>query len=288
MFMAITNLTTKNERFIDKTFKKQISNILYSQTKNDGENVRPKYKDGTPAYTLFQTQVFEKYNNIETDFPILSLRPVAWKSAIKEILWIYQDQTNSLDILENKYDIHWWNDWEVDNTRTIGQRYGATVKQYDLINKLLNGLKNEPYSRRHIINLYQYQDFEKTNGLYPCAMETHWSVRDGCLDMTLIQRSSDFLVANNINKIQYIALQMMVARHCGFKVGNFCHFVQNVHIYDRHIQQAMDLLQRKGQLKSVELKLNPKKTDFYSFTIDDFELIGYEPVKPNMKFELAI
>ncbi len=220
----------------------------------------------------------------------MTLRHIAWKSSIKEILWIYQDQTNSLDVLEDKYDIHWWNDWEVEQSRTIGQRYGATVKRYDLMNKLLNGLKTQPYGRRHIINLYQYQDFQETGGLFPCAMETHWSVRDGILDMTLIQRSSDVPVANAINKLQYVALMMMVARHCGFKLGKFCHLVQNAHIYDRHVEQVKEMLEQKGQEDCTDLRLvlDTDKTDFYTFTLEDFKLENYEPNKPNFKFELAI
>lgn len=274
----------------DKNFKELCTRILEEGYNTKGEKVRPKYADGTPSQTYFVNQVWEEYDLQKGEFPILTLRHIAWKSSIKEILWIYQDQTNSLDVLEDKYDIHWWNDWEVEQSRTIGQRYGATVKRYDLMNKLLNGLKTQPYGRRHIINLYQYQDFQETDGLFPCAMETHWSVRDGILDMTLIQRSSDVPVANAINKLQYVALMMMVARHCGFKLGKFCHLVQNAHIYDRHVEQVKEMLERKGQEDCTDLRLvlDTDKTDFYTFTLEDFKLENYEPNKPNFKFELAI
>ena len=274
----------------DKNFKELCTRILEEGYNTKGEKVRPKYADGTPSHTYFVNQVWEEYDLQKGEFPILTLRHIAWKSSIKEILWIYQDQTNSLDVLEDKYDIHWWNDWEVEQSRTIGQRYGATVKRYDLMNKLLNGLKTQPYGRRHIINLYQYQDFQETDGLFPCAMETHWSVRDGILDMTLIQRSSDVPVANAINKLQYVALMMMVARHCGFKLGKFCHLVQNAHIYDRHVEQVKEMLERKGQEDCTDLRLvmDTDKTDFYTFTLEDFKLENYEPNKPNFKFELAI
>lgn len=273
----------------DKNFKELCTRILEEGYNTKGEKVRPKYADGTPSHTYFVNQVWEEYDLQKGEFPILTLRHIAWKSSIKEILWIYQDQTNSLDVLEDKYDIHWWNDWEVEQSRTIGQRYGATVKRYDLMNKLLNGLKTQPYGRRHIINLYQYQDFQETDGLFPCAMETHWSVRDGILDMTLIQRSSDVPVANAINKLQYVALMMMVARHCGFKLGKFCHLVQNAHIYDRHVEQVKEMLERKGQEDCTDLRLvlDTDKTDFYTFTLEDFKLENYEPNKPNFKFELA-
>ena len=274
----------------DKNFKELCTRILEEGYNTKGEKVRPKYADGTPSHTYFVNQVWEEYDLQKGEFPILTLRHIAWKSSIKEILWIYQDQTNSLDVLEDKYDIHWWNDWEVEQSRTIGQRYGATVKRYDLMNKLLNGLKTQPYGRRHIINLYQYQDFQETGGLFPCAMETHWSVRDGILDMTLIQRSSDVPVANAINKLQYVALMMMVARHCGFKLGKFCHLVQNAHIYDRHVEQVKEMLEQKGQEDCTDLRLvlDTDKTDFYTFTLEDFKLENYEPNKPNFKFELAI
>lgn len=274
----------------DKNFKELCTRILEEGYNTKGEKVRPKYADGTPSHTYFVNQVWEEYDLKKGEFPILTLRHVAWKSSIKEVLWIYQDQTNSLDVLEDKYDIHWWNDWEVANSRTIGQRYGATVKKYDLMNKLLDGLKTQPYGRRHIINLYQYQDFQETEGLFPCAMETHWSVRDGILDMTLIQRSSDVPVANAINKLQYVALMMMVAKHCDLKLGKFCHFVQNAHIYDRHVEQVKEMLQRKGQqdCDKLRLVLDTDKTNFYDFTLEDFRLEHYEPNKPNFKFELAI
>lgn len=273
----------------DKNFKKLCMDILNSGNNTLGEKVRPKYADGTPSHTYFVNQVFEKYDLSKGELPILTLRQTAWKSGIKEILWIYQDQSNDLDLLKNKYSITWWDEWDIGN-RTIGQRYGATVKKYDLINKLLDGLKNQPYGRRHIINLYQETDLESTKGLHPCAMETQWSVRDGYLDMTLIQRSSDVPVANAINKIQYVALLMMVARHVGLEAGVFCHYVNNAHIYDRHIEQVKELLNREPQEdgNKVKLVLNPEKTNFYDFTIDDFKMENYNPIKPNLKFELAI
>ena len=271
----------------DKLFKETIRDILENGTTDENQKVRPVYKDGTPAHTIFLTQVVEKYDISKGEFPITTLRHIAWKSGIKEILWIYQDASNDLDLLRDKYGITWWDEWDVGD-RTIGQRYGATVRKYDLMNKLLNGLKNEPYGRRHIINLYQYSDFEETKGLHPCAFETLWSVRGEFLDMTLNQRSSDFCVAGHINKMQYVALMMMVARHCGLKPGVFMHVVQNCHIYDRHLEQAKILLERTPNYKNPRLVLKEGKTDFYSFTIDDFEMIDYEPVKPNLKFDLGI
>ena len=273
----------------DKNLQDLCQEIMNSNNSTEGEKVRPKYADGTPSHTLFVNQVFEKYDLSKGQLPIVTLRQTAWKSGIKEILWIYQDQSNDLDLLRDKHGITWWDEWDIGD-RTIGQRYGATVKRYDLINKLLDGLKNQPYGRRHIINLYQEADLAETPGLHPCAMETHWTARDGYLDMTLIQRSSDLLVANAINKIQYVALQMMVARHVGLEPGVFCHYVNNAHIYDRHFKQAKEIIKRQPQKNDdlVKLVLNPEKTNFYDFTIDDFTMENYNPVKPNLKFEMAI
>ena len=190
--------------------------------------------------------------------------------------------------MKDKYGITWWDDWEVGNTRTIGQRYGATVKKYDLMNNLLKGLSKEPYTRRHIVNLYQYSDFKETEGLHPCAYENSWTVRGKYLDMTLKQRSNDYLVAGHINKMQYVALMMMVARHVGLKPGIFMHVVDNLHIYDRHLDQAREMLLRPSSNKRPSLILDTDKSNFYDFTIDDFKLIDYYPAKPQLKFELAI
>ena len=272
----------------DKYTLNNILKILSDGTSTNGHKVRPVYEDGKPAHTIFINQIVEKYDINKGVFPITTLRPIYIKKAIGEILWIYQEQSNNLDLLANKYGITWWDSWEVDNTRTIGQRYGATVKKYDLMNKLLDGLKNEPYTRRHIMNLYQYSDFEETKGLNPCAFMTVWTVRGHYLDMTLTQRSNDYLVAGHINKMQYVALMMMVARHVGLKPGMFMHVVDNLHIYDRHIEQAMEMLSRKPSNKSPKLILKEGKNNFYDFTVDDFELIDYEPVKPQLKFELGI
>lgn len=272
----------------DKIFKDNLQEIISTGISTEGHKIRPVYKDGAPAHTIYINQVVEKYDINKGEFPITTLRPIAWKSSIKEMFWIYQKASNDLSVLEEEFGINWWRDWEVNNSNTIGQRYGATVKRYDLMNKLLNGLKNEPYTRRHIIDLYQYADFEETPGLNPCAFLTVWSVRGEYLDVTLHQRSSDYCTAGHINKIQYVALMMMVARHVGLKPGVFMHVVDNLHIYDRHVEQAKELIARTPSDKQPKLILNEGKTNFYDFTIDDFEMVDYEAVKPQLKFELGI
>ena len=265
-------------------------------------NPRPKYKDGKPAHTLSINHVMRTYDLSKGEFPITSLRPIAWKSAIKEILWIYQDQSNDLNLLREKYNVNYWNEWESkDIPNTIGKRYGYIVKKYDLMNKLLNDLIADPYGRRHIIDLYQYQELEETDGLYPCAFLTIWNVRKGedgkeYLDMSLIQRSGDLLAAScsGVNETQYAALMMMAARHCGYEAGVFCHFVQNEQVYDRHEEQAKEMIIRYYTLKNdpnsttPKLILNPDKSNFYDFTIDDFTMENYKPIKPQIRFELGI
>jgi thymidylate synthase len=272
----------------DKYYLENINKIM-----NEGywdENPRPKYNDGTPAYSKYITQVFEEYDLEKDEFPITTLRNTAIKTGIKEILWIYQLQSNILEDAINM-GINWWDNWNIGDG-TIGQRYGATVKRYNLINNLLNNLKNDPFSRRHIINLYQEYDLNETKGLFPCAYETIWSVRkhnnEFLLDMTLIQRSNDYIVSNYINKIQYVALQMIIASHLGYKVGKFCHYVQNLHIYDKHFISVEELLSRDPLNQQPIIKLKNKKS-FYEFTIDDFEILNIEGItKLKLPLELAI
>jgi len=254
------------------------------------ENPRPRYKDGTPAYTRFITQVFEKYDISKGEFPIPTLRNTAIKTGIKEILWIYQKQSN---LLSDAHDlgVNWWDEWDIGDG-TIGHRYGYTVKKYNLVDNVLNSLKNDPFSRRHIISLYQESDLSETKGLYPCAYEAIWSVRkvgeDMYLDMSLFQRSNDYIMAGYINKIQYVALMMMFASHLGYKVGVFAHFVQNLHIYDRHRNAAQELADRESLYKQPSISLKSNK-NFYEFTIDDFEITGTEDIRKIVSpLELAI
>ena len=275
----------------DTIFKENIERIL-----KDGvfsEQARPKYKDGTVANSKYVTGAFAEYDLAKGEFPITTLRPIAIKSAIKEVLWIYQDQSNSLEVLNDKYNVHYWNDWEVGDTGTIGERYGAVVKKHDIINKLLKQLETNPWNRRNIISLWDYQAFEETDGLLPCAFQTMFDVRrvDGeiYLDATLTQRSNDMLVAHHINAMQYVALQMMIAKHFGWKVGKFFYFINNLHIYDNQFEQAEELLRREPSNCQPRLVLNvPDGTNFFDIKAEDFELVDYYPVKPQLKFDLAI
>ena len=275
----------------DTIFKDYIRKIMEEGVWS--EQARPKYKDGTTANSKYITGVFIEFDLAKGEFPITTLRPIAIKSAIKEMLWIYQDQSNSLDLLEDKYNVHYWNDWEVGNTRTIGERYGAIVKKHDIINKILKQLEENPWNRRNIISLWDYQAFEETEGLLPCAFQVMFDVRrvDGeiYLDATLTQRSNDMLVAHHINAMQYVALQMMIAKHFGWKVGKFFYYVNNLHIYDNQFEQAEELLRREPSDCQPRLVLNvPDGTNFFDIIPEDFVLEDYDPVKPQLKFNLAI
>lgn len=268
----------------DQYLKQNINKILTEGTKDI--NPRPKYKDGTPAHSIFITQVFEEYDLSKCEFPIPTLRNTAIKTGIQEILWIYQDQSNLLEDA-HKRNIFWWDEWDIGDS-TIGNRYGYTVKKYDLINKLINGLKNNPYSRRHVINLWQEEDFNESKGLDPCAYETLWSVRGEYLDLHLNQRSNDYIMAGFINKIQYVCLQMMIAKSLGYKIGKFTHYVQNLHIYDRHIDAANELANKESLNTQPYIRLDVVK-DFYEYNVNDFKIFDIENItKIKSELEIAI
>lgn len=268
-------------------------------------NPRPKYADGTPAHTVSVNHTFRTYDLSNGEFPICTLRPQAWKTGIREIFTIYQKPTNNIAEMHDM-GVTWWDEWDIGDG-TIGQRYGATVSRYDLINNLIKNIQNDPYGRRKIVSLWQEADLHETPGLAPCAFLTIWNVRGEYLDMMLVQRSGDMLTASGpggINEIQYAALLMMIARHTGYQPGVFSHVVANEQIYDRHTEAADEMLKRytaKSEaienMKNVNLDyalptpnlvLNPNVTDFYSMTIDDFDMVNYSPMKPQLKLELGI
>ncbi len=261
------------------------------------KNPRPHYADGTPAHTLSYNHGMCTYDLTKNESPMITLRPIAIRSAVGELLWIYQDQSNDLDLLRDKYNVTWWNDWDIGN-RTIGTVYGETVNRHDLVKTLLKGLKEDPDGRRHMINLWQVDDFKEKHGLKPCAFLTQWNVRHGrdgidYLDMCLTQRSSDFMTAGCINQMQYLVFQHIVARHLGLTPGRFTWFYDNIQIYDRHIPQAKELLKRESIECSPKIKLNPSKKDFYEFTPEDVTIEDYprqliKKKNPQVKLELGI
>ena len=273
-----------------------INNILDNGYKDI--NPRPKYADGTPAHTISVNHTVRQYDLSIGEFPICTLRPIAWKTGIKEIFTIYQKPTNELIEME-KMGVKWWKDWDIGDG-TIGQRYGATVSRYDLINNLIKDIQDDPYGRRKVVSLWQETDLRETPGLAPCAFLTIWNVRGEYLDMMMVQRSGDMLTASGpgcVNEVQYAALLMMIARHTGYKPGVFTHVVANEQIYDRHIDIAKEMLKRYDERypKYVIIKqpkpvlvLNEEKTNFYDITIEDFTMENYYPMEPQFKLELGI
>jgi thymidylate synthase len=276
----------------------EMINRIYDEGYKD-INPRPKYADGTPAHTISVNHTFRTYDLAVGEFPICTLRPMAWKTGIREIFTIYQKPTNEIAKME-EMGVNWWGDWDIGDG-TIGQRYGATVSRYDLIKNLIEDIKNDPYGRRKVVSLWQETDLRETEGLAPCAFLTIWNVRKGIdgheyLDMVLVQRSGDMLTASGpggINEIQYACLLMMIARHTGYLPGVFSHFVANEQIYDRHYDAGNEMLDRfknnfsEGDTAPI-IRLKSDATNFYEMTIDDFEIIDYEPIRPQLKLELGI
>ncbi len=260
-------------------------------------NPRPHYEDGEKAHTLSVNHGICTYDLTKGEFPITTLRPIAVKSSIGEILWIYQDESNDLDLLRDKYKVTWWDEWDIGN-RSIGSVYGETVRRHELMKNLLKGLKENPDGRRHIMCLWQEDDFKEKHGLKPCAFLTEWNIRHGrdgkdYLDLMLTQRSSDFATAGAINQIQYLTLQHMIARHIDAIPGRFTWNYNNIQIYDRHINQAIEMLNREPIDCNPKIELNESKDNFYDFTPDDVKIVDYprELIKtknPQLRFPLGI
>lgn len=272
----------------NKIYKQNLEELLNSPYNTLDGKVRPHYKsDGKPAHTQYITDVTDVYDISKGEFPISTYRSIPWKSAIGELLWIYQLQSNDINVLEKEFNIKWWEPWDIGDG-TIGQRYGAIIKRYDLINKTINELKNNKYSRRIIMNMWQLKDFSETNGLNPCVYSTTWNVRGEYLDVFVLQRSSDYIISEGFNRLQYCALLMMIAQCTGLKPGKMTYHVNNMHIYDRHIPIAKDILKNKPTDKQPILKINPEVKNFCDFIIDDFSLENFESNGKNYKFDIAI
>lgn len=276
----------------DKYMISDIRNILENGYKD--VDPRPKYEDGAPAHTISVNHVMRTYDLAAGEFPICTLRPQALKTGIREIFTIYQKPTNVLSEME-EMGVTWWGPWDIGDG-TIGQRYGATVKRYDLVHELIKDIEENPYGRRKVMSLWQETDLRETPGLAPCAFLTLWNVRGEYLDMALIQRSGDMLTASGaggINEIQYAALLLMIAHVTGYKAGVFTHFVANEQIYDRHIDNAHEMLRRAETAPETETLPNlllhaAPGCAFEDITLEDFELVNYEAQKPQLKFELGI
>lgn len=274
--------------------KEIIKKILKEGRKE--KNPRPKYSDGTPAYTYSINHGMTTYDLSLGETPLITLRPIAVKSAIGELLWIYRDQSNDLDVLKDKYNVTWWDEWEVGNTRTIGACYGETVKRHNLMDDFISGLEQDPDGRRHIINMWQVDDFKDKHGLKPCAFQTVWNVRHeesgDYLDMCLFQRSSDFMTAGCINQVQYMIFLLLMAKKFNYNPGRFTWFYDNIQIYDRHINQAKELLQRKAidcnPFFTIDEDVTWENMMPYNIHLNDYPKELIKQKNPQMKFDLGI
>ena len=266
----------------DKLFVSMCRDILDHGTTTEGEKVRPVWEDGTPAYTIKNFGVTNRYD-LREEFPALTLRRTALKSAMDEVLWIYQKKSNNINDLKS----HIWDQW-ADETGSIGKAYGYQIAQkshyeegdFDQMDRVLYDLTHTPYSRRIMTNMYTFADLSEMH-LYPCAYSVTYNVtaEPGCdkpvLNMVLIQRSQDILAANNWNVCQYASLLMMVARHCDMIAGELLHVIVDAHIYDRHVDIVRELIERP-QFPAPKVSLNPEVTNFYDFTTDDLIVEDYE------------
>ena len=267
--------------YADKIFVDMCRDIIDNGTSTEGEKVRPKWADGTPAYTIKKFGVVNRYN-LQKEFPALTLRKTGIKSCTDELLWIWQRKSNNIHDLKPKI----WDSW-ADENGSIGKAYGYQMgvkHQYkegmmDQVDRVLFELKNNPYSRRIMTNIYVHQDLHEMN-LYPCAYSMTFNVTKEkekdklTLNAILNQRSQDVLAANNWNVCQYAVLVHMLAQVCDMEVGELVHVIADAHIYDRHISMVEELISRE-QHPAPTFWLNPEIKDFYQFTTDDVRLDNY-------------
>lgn len=274
--------------YADKVFIENCNEIINNGVWDTDYPVRPKWSDGTPAHTVKKFCIVNRYD-LTKEFPILTLRRTAFKSAIDEILWIWQKKSNNI----NELNSHIWDSW-ADETGSIGKAYGyqLSVKhkypegEFDQVDRVLFDLKNNPHSRRIMTNIYTFQDLHEMH-LYPCAYSMTFNVSGDTLNGILNQRSNDVAVANNWNVVQYSILLMMLAQVSGLKVGELVHVIADAHIYDRHIPVVKKMLEFP-QFEAPKLIMNKDVKDFYKFTVDDFALENYQYNKLEEKFEVAI
>lgn len=267
--------------YADKVFIDMCKDILENGVSTEGEKVRPHWEDGTPAYTIKKFGVVNRYD-LSKEFPLVTLRKTALKSATDELLWIWQKKSNNIHDLHS----HIWDSW-ADENGSIGKAYGYQLgvkHQYkegmmDQVDRVIYDLKNNPFSRRIMTNIYVHQDLHEMN-LYPCAYSMTFNVTQKkgedklTLNAILNQRSQDILTANNWNVAQYAVLVHMLAQVCDMKVGELVHVIADAHIYDRHIPIVEELISRECY-DAPTFHLNPEVKDFYKFTRDDVSVDNY-------------
>ena len=272
----------------DVIFKDMCKNILDYGYSSEGQTVRARWEDGTPAHTIKLFGVVNRYD-LSEEFPALTLRKTAIKTAVDELLWIWQRKSNNIHDLKG----HIWDEW-ADETGSIGKAYGYQMsKKYkfhqgvmDQVDNVIWQLKNTPYSRRIMTNIYNFDDLSEMH-LEPCAYSMTFNVTGNRLNAILNQRSQDVLAANNWNVVQYSVLVHMLAQVCGYEPGELVHVIADAHIYDRHIPQVERMLQGTP-LPAPKFVINKDITDFYKFTVDDVALENYQFQPFSEKFEVAI
>ena len=274
--------------YADEIFIKNCKDILENGFSTENEKVRPVWEDGTPAYTIKKFGVVNRYD-LSKEFPILTLRYTNWKAAIDEMLWIWQKKSNKVADLNS----HIWDSW-MGEDGTIGKAYGYQLGikhqykegMFDQVDRVLYDLKNNPYSRRIMTNIYNFEDLHEMN-LYPCAYSMTFNVVDGKLNAILNQRSQDTLAANNWNVVQYSVLVHMFAQVNGLEVGELVHVIADMHIYDRHIPIIKKLIEREP-LPAPKFEMNKDIKNFYDFTVDDFNIVDYKYGESVGKVPIAI
>ena len=272
----------------DKIFIENCKDIINNGFWDKDLNVRPHWEDGTPAHTVKKFCIVNRYD-LSQEFPILTIRKTFFKSAVDEILWIWQKKSNNVKDLNS----HIWDSW-ADETGSIGKAYGYQLGvkhkykegEMDQVDRVLYDLKHNPYSRRIMTNIYTFQDLHEMH-LYPCAYSMTFNVSGGKLNGILNQRSNDMVVANNWNVVQYSVLLMMLAQVSNLEVGELVHVISDAHIYDRHIP-ALETMFKNEQFDAPRLEINKNVKNFYDFTVDDFVLEDYKYNKIDEKFEVAV
>lgn len=272
----------------DRILKENLTNILENGYSDKDCEVRPHWADGTPAHTIKIFGMTNRYD-LKEEFPIITLRRTAFKSAVDEMLWIWQKKSNNVHDLGS----HIWDSW-ADETGSIGKAYGYQLAQksvypegeFDQVDRILYDLKNNRASRRIIANMYNHRDLHEMH-LYPCAYMLTLNASGNTLNAILTQRSQDMLVANNWNVVQYAVLVKMFAQVNGMEAGTLLHVVADAHIYDRHIPQVRELL-AMPEYEAPRFIMDESVKDFYAFNKDSFRLEGYKYSELKDKIEVAI
>ncbi len=260
----------------DVLFVNMCRDILDNGYSSEGQVVRPRWEDGTPAHTIKRFGIVNRYD-LSEEFPALTLRPTAIKSAVDEMLWIWQKKSNNIKDLKS----HIWDEW-ADEDGSIGKAYGYQLGvkykfaqgEMDQVDNVIWQLKNTPYSRRIITNIFNFSDLLEMN-LEPCAYSMTFNVTGNKLNAILNQRSQDILAANNWNVVQYSVLVYMLAQVTGFEPGELVHVIADAHIYDRHVPIIREMIERP-QFPAPKFRLNPDVKDFYDFTTDDIIIEDYQ------------